>query len=315
MRVHENCGWIDKPEHILHELGRTITADDLDLQYIAANIRAQLDRLRLANYDAYVGIDDTGSFLLTKRSSSQSARGLLGFNQSTSRSAASEIATYELSDYLIDNPSVQECKLLFDVINQRQDENAFHSVLKSCPSLLSRTWLAGHGTYAISKPRLGAEYVPDFLIAGCNSMGLNWEIVELEAPTDQAFTAGGRPSLALREAIHQIHDWRAWIQSNEDYVTRPKAEHGLGLYGLTRDVPAVIYISTDFSSHRASQSEILRLREREQIYVRTTLSLLATAIDRCPQKISGERLRECRSATSDNLSFIGRIIESLLDLI
>ena len=59
----------------------------------------------------------------------------------------------------------------------------------------------GHGRYVIPKPKLGAQLVPDFLVAEMSSIGLEWHGIELEPPSARLCTASGQPSAKLTSAI------------------------------------------------------------------------------------------------------------------
>ena len=100
----------------------------------------------------------------------------------------------------------------------------------------------GHGRYVIPKQELGAELVPDYLIAEMSSFGLEWHGVELESPLADYFTLAGQPRSILTHAVQQILDWRAWLQSNIAYARNPKSDRGLGLVGITSDLPSTILI-------------------------------------------------------------------------
>jgi len=98
----------------------------------------------------------------------------------------------------------------------------------------------GHGRYVIPKPRLGAELIPDFLIAEMSSIGIEWYGVELESPFAEMFTSSGQPGHLVTQAIQQVVEWRAWLESNLAYARNPKSENGLGLVGIAPDLPATI---------------------------------------------------------------------------
>lgn len=100
----------------------------------------------------------------------------------------------------------------------------------------------GHGRYVIPKPRLGADLIPDYLIAEMSSIGIEWHGVELESPLADYFTANGQAGNLLTHAIQQIVDWRAWLQSNIAYARTPTSNRGLGLIGITNDLPSTILI-------------------------------------------------------------------------
>jgi hypothetical protein len=101
---------------------------------------------------------------------------------------------------------------------------------------------AGHRQWVIPKQRLGAEYVPDFLVGDKDSMGVHWTAVELESPIARLFNKNGNPSQGLVQALRQIADWRTWLTNNRDYATRPLSQNGLGLRDIYGELPGLILI-------------------------------------------------------------------------
>lgn len=80
------------------------------------------------------------------------------------------------------------------------------------------------------------------MLADMNSMGINWHAIELESPLESPCTKKGDPSKTLRGALRQIQDWRAWLRYNLDYESREKDRGGLGLVGISGEIPATILI-------------------------------------------------------------------------
>src|ERR1044072_4472420 len=72
-----------------------------------------------------------------------------------------------------------------------------------------------HSIQVISKIRLGAELVTDLvLVRDEASMGLSYLLIEIEPPWAAPFTKGGIASARLTRAIHQILDWKRWIDEH-----------------------------------------------------------------------------------------------------
>lgn len=68
----------------------------------------------------------------------------------------------------------------------------------------------------ISKIRLGAELVTDLvLVRDEASMGLSYLLIEIESPSAAPFTKGGVSSARLTRAIHQILDWKRWLEQHK----------------------------------------------------------------------------------------------------
>ncbi|HEX7516304.1 MAG TPA: Shedu anti-phage system protein SduA domain-containing protein [Chthoniobacterales bacterium] len=72
-----------------------------------------------------------------------------------------------------------------------------------------------HSIQVISKIRLGAELVTDLvLVRDEASMGLSYLLIEIEPPWAVPFTKDGVASARLTRAIHQILDWKRWIEEH-----------------------------------------------------------------------------------------------------
>lgn len=134
------------------------------------------------------------------------------------------------------------------VLGLATDERPLQKYLESRPVLLVQHLGGGHGRWVIPQPRLGAEFVPDFMIAEKSSLGFEWTAVELENPSVSSFTQGGDPSAALSHAIRQIEDWRGWLTVNQAYADRPRDSNGLGLRNIDGEVPGLILIGRRGSS-------------------------------------------------------------------
>jgi hypothetical protein len=114
--------------------------------------------------------------------------------------------------------------------------------LAAHPELLIQHFGGGHGRWVIPQKRLGAEYVPDFVIGERHSGGRFWTAVELEGPQRAMFTKAGDPSRYLWHAIRQIVDWRVWLEHNRDYAARDPSNDGLGLKDISPALTGLIII-------------------------------------------------------------------------
>lgn len=151
-------------------------------------------------------------------------------------------ASTELEQHstLWDRITSEETGSLKELLERNPDEPTVHRFLENNPKFLVQALTGGHGRYQISKPRLGSEYVPDFLIAEESSIGLEWYAVEIESPKAKAHTRAGLQSHQLTHAIGQIRDWRNWFRNNLDYARRSREQDGLGLIGIDDRVPGLI---------------------------------------------------------------------------
>jgi hypothetical protein len=108
----------------------------------------------------------------------------------------------------------------------------------------------GSDIYIYDRPKLGSEYIPDFLISVRNSQGLQWTCIELESPTKKALTKSGVMTAKLSQAVGQISDWKDWLRDNIAY-----AQAELGLKEISNELEAWIIIG-----RRANMSEAQRKR-------------------------------------------------------
>lgn len=153
--------------------------------------------------------------------------------------AKKELQQYEV---LWDNITVDHIMALRQVLEEAKVEEDMQKFLAENSIFLAQHLGGGHGRYVLPKPKLGAELVPDFLIAEMSSIGIEWYGVELKSPVAKVCTSSGQASQHTTRAIQQIIDWRAWLQSNQAYARNPKSEKGLGLVGITPDLPATVLI-------------------------------------------------------------------------
>ena len=153
-----------------------------------------------------------------------------------------ERANADLQEYAIpwEQLTTDEIVAFDQLLQTNPGERAVHRFLENHEKAL--VTVIGGGTFRcqISKPRLGAELVPDFLLASEDSMGVYWQAVELETPRRQPYRQDGRPNKYLHHALEQIRDWRRWIRHNMDYARRSRTEKGLGLVGIDERVPGLV---------------------------------------------------------------------------
>lgn len=127
----------------------------------------------------------------------------------------------------------------------------------------------GHGRWVIPKKRLGAEFVPDFVIGDLDSAGHEWELVEIESPKAKLFTKDGVPSRSLNQALRQIRDWRAWLTSNRAYAISPREENGLGLVDIAPNPPGLILIGRRSSLVSADKARRRQLEQDSGVTIHT----------------------------------------------
>lgn len=153
-------------------------------------------------------------------------------------------AKTELEQYLIswDSITADHVAALKQALKDAKVEEDIQKFLNENRIFLIQHLGGGHGRYVIPKPELGAELVPDFLIAEMSSIGIEWHGVELESPLLPLFTSSGQASKYITHAIQQVMDWRTWLESNLAYARNPKDDNGRGLVGINSNLPATILI-------------------------------------------------------------------------
>ncbi len=123
------------------------------------------------------------------------------------------------------------------VLADARDENPLQTLLAAHSSLLAPLAPPGSDYWCLDRPRLGAELIPDFLLASRTSEGFRWAMVELESPAALALTRAGLPARKLADALKQVRDWRTWLTDNVAY-----ARGELGLADIDANCPAYVII-------------------------------------------------------------------------
>lgn len=134
-------------------------------------------------------------------------------------------------------PATQTVDDFERVLGDAADERPLQTFLAAFPMALAPLAAPGGTLWCLDRPRLGAEFVPDFLLASITSVGFRWVMVELESPAEKPLTKGGLPAKKLAEASRQIRDWRTWLTDNVAY-----AREELGLKDIDGAIPACIII-------------------------------------------------------------------------
>ena len=123
------------------------------------------------------------------------------------------------------------------VLADAVDERPLQTFLASAPLLLGPLAPPGRTYWCLDRPQLGAEFVPDFLLASATSAGFRWIAIELESPTVKALTKAGLPAKKLADALGQIRDWRTWLTDNVAYARQER-----GLKDIDGNCEAIVVI-------------------------------------------------------------------------
>ena len=156
------------------------------------------------------------------------------------------------------------------VLEEAETERPLQAHIAQHPVLLAQHLGGGHGRWVIPQKRLGAEYVPDFVIAEKHSDGFVWQFVELQRPRGRLFVPStGRSSAQLDEGIRQILEWRRWLESNLDYARRPKSQHGLGLTDVSPRDGGLLIIGRERELDSTDRQRRRQLSEVNNIAIHT----------------------------------------------
>ena len=123
------------------------------------------------------------------------------------------------------------------VLGDAVDERPLQRFFASAPVLLGPLAPPGGSYWCLDRPQLGAEFVPDFLLASATSAGFRWIAIELESPTVKALTKAGLPARKLGDALGQIRDWRTWLTDNVAYARQER-----GLRDIDGNCEAIVAI-------------------------------------------------------------------------
>jgi hypothetical protein len=95
-------------------------------------------------------------------------------------------------------------------------EERLQAFLTSHPSFLTAPFgFADSSTLAfITKPRIGTQFVADFLVMQANQGGFVIHLIELEPSSSPLFTEKLTPARRYQAAIGQIQEWQQWIAPN-----------------------------------------------------------------------------------------------------
>jgi hypothetical protein len=188
--------------------------------------------------------------------------------QRTGPLAWSSAKHQELSAFLITEPlSGSDIDEIQCVIDSADDERPIQEFLERHARLLAAL-VGGQKRYCIPQKRLGAEYVPDFMIGSVDSLGIYWVFVELETPRARIYLRDGRQlGNAARKGVSQIVEWRGWVIENLAYARRRATENGLGLFDIRPNSEGVVLVGRRSTLTDTKESARRELRESSRIHV------------------------------------------------
>jgi Domain of unknown function (DUF4263) len=159
--------------------------------------------------------------------------------------------------------SAYQASELQQIIETAQDERPVQKYCELNPVLLvpflggvDRGWVFG-------RPKLGAEFVPDFMLGFLDSAGYHWHLIELENPRFAALTRQAEQNAKLTHAVQQILDWRIWLRRNVQY-----AQTQLGYLDLDAEFDSSIVMGRRQEMTR-NQRDRYRELSRDRITIMT----------------------------------------------
>jgi hypothetical protein len=195
-------------------------------------------------------------------------------------------------------PSSANAEELTDVVDQARDERPIQRYVAEHPGVLGSLVVSSYGKFVIPLPRLGSEYIPDFVIAVADSAGIHYTLVEIESPRAKLALKDGQFAEKAREAIQQIESWREWLKDNLGYAQKAREENGLGLPGIRPDARGLVLIGrrTEAPSFR-NRVVRQRLAESNGIEVHSYDWLIAEISPSRPVNLGGALRMGGTSAT------------------
>ena len=195
----------------------------------------------------------------------------LAANSAAQRSASPEWSAAkheELAEFATEAViSEDDIAELEAVITEARDERPIQKFLEENAHVLT-SLLIGNERYCLPQKRLGAEYVPDFIIGDVDSLGIRWVLVELETPQSGIYlTKGLELDAKARKGINQIKLWRDWIASNVAYAHRRRSEDGLGLFDIREQAEAIVLVGRRERMPKKKDAERRAYRQSDNIHI------------------------------------------------
>lgn len=178
--------------------------------------------------------------------------------------------------------AVEGVRKIRELISSGTNETGVQDLLKQYPEILGGMYRNGHGTWAFPELSFPKEYRADWLTASGSSGGLMWELIELEDPMEVPFKQNGHFAKSVRKGIEQIKDWREYIQSNLEIVSKPKSKHGFGLHELRPRTMGIVVVGIrDKYSDEESKSKYDENRRRTEEDERIKVISYDSFLERC----------------------------------
>jgi hypothetical protein len=186
------------------------------------------------------------------------------------RSAWSSAKRQDLSEFIVEKMVTEDDIVELEaVITAAEDERPIQKFLEENRHLLTEL-LGGHDRVCLPQKKLGAEYVPDFIIGDADSLGIRWVLIELETPKSGIYlTDGSQFDEKARKGVSQIAEWRNWLAPNIGYARRRRADNGLGLFDIREKSEAIVLVGRRSQMPKTKDAQRFEFRLSNNIQIHT----------------------------------------------
>lgn len=176
----------------------------------------------------------------------------------------------ELSEFrILAQPTPEDVNELERVIAKAENERPIQAFLQEHPELLT-SLLGGKERYCMCLPRLGKDYIPDFIIGDVGSMGFRWVLIELETPRSGIYlTDGEELDKFARTGKNQIVRWRTWLATHIANARDRKADGGLRLFDIREKSEAIVFVGRRSKMPDSKEAERFELRQSNAIAIQS----------------------------------------------
>jgi hypothetical protein len=176
----------------------------------------------------------------------------------------------ELAPFRVLEPLAElDIEQLREVIESAGDEKPIQVFLQTRPQIIAAL-LGGRERFVLPKPELGNKYVPDFLIADADSLGIHWFLIELETPHSQVtLRKSNELDAKARKGVSQVKEWREWLLNNLPSARQSRRKDGLGLVDIRSSEDGFVLVGRRELLRDNADAVRSQLREREGIHVHT----------------------------------------------
>jgi hypothetical protein len=185
--------------------------------------------------------------------------------------AWSSVRSDDLADFAVSLRATHErIDRLENIIAQARDERPIQQFLQQHGELLTAL-LGGRERFCIPQQRLGAAFIPDFIVGDTDSLGIRWVLIELETPRSGIYQQDGVTlDRFARKGVQQIIQWRQWLSLHVAHAHEPRRNKGLGLYDISAQSEGIVLVGRrEMLPPKASESNRLELRDANRIRVHT----------------------------------------------